>query len=176
MQICVGEMLRIPLDTVILTLKEMMNEQAIPILLQCLEPPDISTIERSFNSLYKSSFISRADDSGVITTLGSFVSSLGIDLTLGYLIGLGVQFGVAAEAIEMAAIMSFPQGPWNLSNPLFHEPPVFNGTSLYGCMRSSLLLPPHHDLTRYHIWHIQESLPLRLKFIFGASRSNKSDV
>ena len=172
----VGEMLRIPLDTVILTLKEMMNEQAIPILLQCLEPPDISTIERSFNSLYKSSFISRADDSGVITTLGSFVSSLGIDLTLGYLIGLGVQFGVAAEAIEMAAIMSFPQGPWNLSNPLFHEPPVFNGTSFYGCMRSSLLLPPHHDLTRYHIWHIQESLPLRLKFIFGASRSNKSDV
>ena len=172
----VGEMLRIPLDSVILTLKDTMNEKAIPILLQCLEPPDLSTIERSFNSLYKSSFISRADDNGEITTLGSFVSSLGIDLTLGYLIGLGVQFGVGPETIEIAAVMSFPHDPWNSSNPLFHEPPVFNGTSFHGCLPSSLLLPSHHDLNSYYIWHIQESLPLRLKFIFGASCSNKSDV
>lgn len=129
-----GEMLRVPLDSVILTLKEMMNEQATPVLLQCLEPPNLSTIERSFKSLHESSFISTPNDDGIITRLGSFVSSLGIDLTLGYLIGLGVQFGVGAEAIDMAAIMSFPQGPWSLSNPLFHEPPQFNGKKLFCIM------------------------------------------
>ena len=45
-----GEMVRIPLDTVILRLKEMMaeGEKATDVLHQCLQPPDISTIERSF--------------------------------------------------------------------------------------------------------------------------------
>jgi HrpA-like RNA helicase len=64
---------------------------------------------------------------GHITTLGKFVSSLGIDLTLGSLIGLGIQFGVGAEAIEMAAILSFPKTPWAMTSPLWHDPPVFNG-------------------------------------------------
>ena len=58
---------------------------------------------------------------------GSFVSSLGIDLLLGSLIGLGIQFGVGAEAIEIAAILSFSKSPWIISNPLFHESSEFNG-------------------------------------------------
>lgn len=122
-----GEMLRIPLDSVILTLKEMIQEEATPMLLQCLEPPDLSTIHRSFQSLCRSKFITSPDDMGHITTLGKFVSSLGIDLTLGSLIGLGIQFGVGAEAIEMAAILSFPKTPWAMTSPLWHDPPVFNG-------------------------------------------------
>lgn len=122
-----GEMLRIPLDSVILTLKEMLQEEATPVLLDCLEPPDLSTIERSFRSLCTSNFITEPDDSGNITTLGKFVSSLGIDLTLGSLIGLGIQFGVGPEAIEMAAVLSFPKTPWVMTNPLFHDPPEFNG-------------------------------------------------
>ena len=123
-----GEMLRIPLDTVILTLKEMLQEEATPVLLQCLEPPDLSTIERSFKSLCRSNFITKPDDTGSITMLGKFVSSLGIDLTLGSLIGLGIQFGVAAEAVEMAAILSFPKTPWAMTSPLWHDPPEFNGS------------------------------------------------
>jgi hypothetical protein len=61
-----------------------------------------------------------------ITTLGAFVSSLGIDLSLGSLIGLGIQFGVAAEAIEVAATMSFPKTPFQITSPLYHKPAEFN--------------------------------------------------
>jgi HrpA-like RNA helicase len=84
-----GEMLRMPLDSVILMLKEILNEETTAALLDCLEPPDLSTIERSYNNLYKSNFISHPNDSGEITRLGAFVTALGIDLTLGALIGLG---------------------------------------------------------------------------------------
>lgn len=123
-----GEMLRIPLDSVILMLKGMLtDEQVTAVLLDCLEPPNIATIGRSFESLYKSNFISTPDDDCDITTLGTFVSNLGIDLALGSLIGLGIQFGAAAEAIQMAAILSFPKTPWVMSNPLVHDPKSFNG-------------------------------------------------
>jgi len=111
-----GEIVRVPLDSVILSLREMLNEAVTPILLDCLEPPDISTIERSFQSLHESNFISDATDEGEITSLGSLVVALGIDLTLGALVGLGIQFGVAAEAIEIAAILSFPKTPWAVSD------------------------------------------------------------
>jgi HrpA-like RNA helicase len=125
-----GEMLRIPLDSVILMLKEMLSEEEVTaVLLDCLEPPNIATIERSFASLFRSHFITTPDDSCKITTLGKFVSALGIDLTLGSLIGLGIQFGVAAEAIQMAAILSFPKTPWIMSNPLIHEAKEYNGQS-----------------------------------------------
>lgn len=122
-----GEMLRIPLDSVILMLKEMLSEEQVSeVLLTCLEPPDISAIDRSFKSLHKSHFISAPDDSCELTNLGSFVSSLGIDLALGSLIGLGIQMGVGAEAIQMAAILSFPKSPWIMSNPLIHPTASFN--------------------------------------------------
>jgi HrpA-like RNA helicase len=84
-----GEMLRMPLDSVILMLKEILHEETTPALLNCLEPPDLSTIERSYESLHKANYISHPDDSGEITVLGAFVSALGIDLALGALIGLG---------------------------------------------------------------------------------------
>lgn len=77
-----GEMLRTPLDSVILMLKEMLSDEDVTaVLLDCLEPPDIATIDRSFQSLFSSHFIDTPDDSCEITTLGKFVSALGIDLT-----------------------------------------------------------------------------------------------
>jgi HrpA-like RNA helicase len=125
-----GEMLRIPLDSVILMLKQMLSDEEVTqVLLSCLEPPNISTIDRSFESLFSSHFITTPDDFCEITKLGSFVSALGIDLALGSLIGLGIQFGVGAEAIQMAAILSFPKSPWIQSNPLIHKPANYNGTS-----------------------------------------------
>lgn len=125
-----GEMLRMPLDSVILMLKEMLNEETTPALMSCIEPPDISNVDRSYKSLFKANFISQPDDSGDITVLGAFAVALGIDLTLGALIGLGIQFGVGAEAIEMAAVLSYPQTPWLLSNPLVHKPNQFNSGSV----------------------------------------------
>jgi HrpA-like RNA helicase len=125
-----GEMIRIPLDSVILMLKEMLSEEVTDVLLSCLEPPNVTTVDRSFQSLHRAHFITTPDDSGEITTLGSFVSALGIDLALGSLIGLGIQFGVGAEAIQLAAILSFPKTPWYISNPLIHEPADYNGMFL----------------------------------------------
>jgi len=122
-----GEMSRIPLDSVILNLADMLKEEVIPILLDCLEPPNISNIDRSFQSLYDSNFITSPDDGGEITKLGSLVVGLGIDLTLGSLVGLGIQFGVAAEAVQIAGILSFPKTPWVMTNPVFHDPETFNG-------------------------------------------------
>jgi hypothetical protein len=121
-----GELARSPLDNTILSLRDMLNEAVTPILLDCLEPPDISTIERSFQSLHSSNFISCPNDDGVITSLGSLVVALGIDLTLGALVGVGIQFGVAPEAIQLAAILSFPKTPWAVSSPMYHDTELFN--------------------------------------------------
>lgn len=121
-----GEMVRIPLDSVILMLKDMLHEEVKPVLMNCIEPPRMETIDKSFASLHQWSFLSEPSDTAEITNLGSFVTALGIDLALGSFIGLGIQFGVAAEAIEMAAVMSFPKSPFQMSNPLFHAPGKFN--------------------------------------------------
>jgi hypothetical protein len=66
------------------------------------------------------------------------VSTLGIDLALGSLIGLGIQFGVGAEAIQMAGILSFPKGPWIQSNPLIHATDDFN--SKFSCRLWPILI------------------------------------
>ena len=127
-----GEMLRIPLDSVILTLKGILprEESATQVLLECLEPPSASTIDRSLTSLHESRFISSPDDEGEITTLGSFVSALGTDLLLGSLIGLGIQFGVGPEAILLAGALSFgTKPPWIMSNMLIHGAREFNKKS-----------------------------------------------
>ena len=42
------------------------------------------------------------------------------------MVGLGIQFGVAAEAIELAAILSFPKTPWAISSPMYHDADTFN--------------------------------------------------
>mmetsp|Transcript_10144 Transcript_10144/g.14653 ORF Transcript_10144/g.14653 Transcript_10144/m.14653 type:complete len:1391 (-) Transcript_10144:2876-7048(-) len=125
-----GEISRMPLDSVILMLKVMLpKESATELLQNCLEPPDVKNINRSFLSLHESQFITEPNDDCDITTLGSFVSTLGLDLMLGSLIGLGIQFGIGAEAIQIAAILSFPKTPWIISNPLVHDPKSYNETT-----------------------------------------------
>ena len=104
-----GELVRTPLESIILILRVMLNEAITPILLNCLEPPDISNIDCSFRSLHVFNFISDPTDEGEINPLGSPVVALGIDLTLGVFVGLGIQFGVAARAIQLAAILSSPK-------------------------------------------------------------------
>ncbi|GKY93331.1 hypothetical protein MPSEU_000300700 [Mayamaea pseudoterrestris] len=122
-----GEILRIPLDSVILMLKEMLQDEEVNEVLQdCIEPPNTTTIERSFLSLYESHFITSPSGDCDITQLGLFVSALGVDLALGSLVGLGIQFGVAAEVIQLASILSFPTPPWIMSNPLVHDAKSFN--------------------------------------------------
>lgn len=125
-----GEILRTPLDSVILSLKEVLHgEDVIDVLQDCIEPPNISAIDRSLDSLFDSHFITEPSGMCDITPLGAFVSALGVDLALGSLIGLGIQFGVAAEVTQLAGILSFPKPPWIISNPLIHDTKNFNGES-----------------------------------------------
>lgn len=121
-----GEMVRIPLDSIILMLKQILHEEVKPVFMDCLEPPSLDTIDRSFQSLYHWNFITEPDDKADITSLGSFVSALGVDLSLGSFIGLGIQLGVAAEAIEMAAMMSLPKTPFRITSPMWLTPGAFN--------------------------------------------------
>ncbi|KAL7470822.1 hypothetical protein ACHAXS_011092 [Conticribra weissflogii] len=121
-----GEMQRIPLDSVILMLKQIMGKEVIPIFNECLEPPNLDTIDRSFQSLHRWNFITESNDGSEITRLSTFASSLGIDLSLGSFIGLGIQFCVAAEAIQMAAIMSVQRTPFQISSPLWMNHSDFN--------------------------------------------------
>jgi hypothetical protein len=55
----------------------MLGEAVTPMLLECIEPPDLQNIERSFKSLFDSNFISDSSDNGEITSLGSLVVALG---------------------------------------------------------------------------------------------------
>lgn len=59
------------------SLREMLGEAVTPMLLECIEPPDLQNIERSFKSLFDSNFISDSSDNGEITSLGSLVVALG---------------------------------------------------------------------------------------------------
>ena len=95
--------------------------------MECIEPPDTANVQRSFESLYNSNFISHPSSQGDITALGSLAVALGIDLALCSLVGLGIQFGLAAESVSLAAILSFPKSPWVVTNPLYHDTDQYNG-------------------------------------------------
>jgi ATP-dependent RNA helicase DHX57 len=100
-----GEISRMPLDSVILMLKVMLPQEATTNLLKdCIEPPDTKNINRSFLNLYQSHFITRDDEDSEVTLLGSFVCSIGIDLTLGSLIGLGIQNRTLRDHDETALL------------------------------------------------------------------------
>ena len=121
-----------PLDSVILNLRTIIQEERITdLLMDCLEPPDFTSIERSLISLHKSRFIKSPADNFEMTALGSLVVSLGLDLTIGAMVALGIQFGVLAEAIEIANILSFPKSPWLIPNFLLQEPRKYNGKVFY---------------------------------------------
>jgi HrpA-like RNA helicase len=124
-----GEMLRIPLDSVILMLKEIIpqSEGITGVLRSCLEPPDLAAIDNSLLHLHKARFTTSPNDDCGLTELGKFVLALGIDLELGSLVGLGIQFGVGVEAIQLAGILACDKGPWLITNPLVHETAQFNG-------------------------------------------------
>jgi len=107
------------LDTVILNLRTIVDEESVTnLLLECLEPPKIENIQRSLDSLHKSDFIDQPMYEFDITSLGDLVVSLGIDLPLVDLIGLGMKLGITSAAIEIANVLSLPQSPWLTPNSL----------------------------------------------------------
>jgi len=76
-----GEILRSPLDLIILNLRTMVQEESVStLLMECIEPPEVANIENSFINLHNRKFITEASDDFKITLFGEFVVSLGIPL------------------------------------------------------------------------------------------------
>jgi HrpA-like RNA helicase len=123
----VPELQRAPLDKVILDLRAMLraDQRVLPVLQHTLDPPDTTHVARAFLALHAARLLSRPDDGGRLTALGSFVAALGTDLALGRLVGLGVQFGVPAEAVAFAAALSLPTSPFAQASALVHDPRRF---------------------------------------------------
>jgi HrpA-like RNA helicase len=123
-----GEITEIPLDSVILTMKEIFHKEPVTSMLaDMIEPPETSNIDSSFNFLHGKQYITMPNDAGAITETGKFVTAMGLELELGDFIARGIQFGIAAEALEVAAILSFPKTPWLMPNPMVHSSADYNG-------------------------------------------------
>lgn len=124
-----GEMLRSPLDSVMLNLRTIISKEdsVTQMLKECIQAPDLKQIENSYASLYNRFLISEPSDHFDVTALGSFVSALGIDHAIASMVGVGAILGLLPETIDMAAILSFPKSPWLLSNAILQEPEIFNG-------------------------------------------------
>jgi len=122
-----GEILRTPLDSVILNLRTITDDESITeLLMDCLEPPSLWNVDRALRSLHECNFISDPSDDFSITPLGSFVIALGVDLALGSFIGYGIRMGVGPEAIDVVAALSSPKSPWLIPNALLQEPDKYN--------------------------------------------------
>jgi HrpA-like RNA helicase len=142
-----GEILRMPLDSVILSIKDMIPDEGVSDLLsRLIEPPERGNIARSIEALFKQRFLTEASESSHLTSLGSFVVALGIDLCLGTFIGLGFILGLPAEAITLAAVLSFPKSPWSIANASFHESSKYNGTTNLSACESLFLCCSHFDV------------------------------
>ena len=135
----IGEILRMPLDSVILSIKDMIPDESISELLSLLiEPPEELNVTRSLQALHRMRFLTEASENSHLTSLGSFVVSIGIDLCMGTLIGWGFKLGLPTEAITFAAVLSFPKSPWLIANASFHEPEHYNG--MYRVLISFILV------------------------------------
>eukprot|EP01044_Picomonas_judraskeda_P002805 COSAG03_NODE_213_length_10549_cov_7.843349_2_plen_1370_part_00 len=118
-----SEIHRQPLDSTILQLRAMLDQQVVPVLQETLEPPDLSHVDRSFKSLFEMGMISEASDDGHLTDTGHLAASLPVDLKLSRMIALSVTIGVVKEAIVMAAAMTLARLPFRIASPLVHKDP-----------------------------------------------------
>ena len=122
------EVLRTPLQDVILNLRAMLQDAAdfngvVPVLQDLLEAPPVSNIDKSFQVLYANSMITSADDYGRLTKLGYLAGQLPVDLELGRMVALGVALGVGAEACIIAAALSLPKAVFRSVSRFHHHNP-----------------------------------------------------
>uniref|UniRef100_A0A7S3JYC1 Uncharacterized protein n=1 Tax=Aureoumbra lagunensis TaxID=44058 RepID=A0A7S3JYC1_9STRA len=125
----ISEIQRTPLDSIILhfysmlEFSEELNDSVSSLLAETLEPPKKYAVAQAFNSLFTDGLLNKPSDEGIPTAMGTFVSTLGVDLSLGRLVGIGAQIGILDDAITLAAILSQSQSPWRIASPLVHNDP-----------------------------------------------------
>ena len=54
------------MDDVVLTLKEIVGGEILPVLDECIAPPDIEHVDKSFAELHKFGLLDSSNDSGFV--------------------------------------------------------------------------------------------------------------
>ena len=125
------EILRVPLQETILTLRVMLEgsvgfEGVIPLLRDLIQPPDMDNVESSFEHLFVNGMIDEPSDYGALTESGRFVGSLPVGIFLGRLITFAVLLGVMDEGVMLAAAVSLPKSPYRIASKFVHSDAEYN--------------------------------------------------
>ncbi|XP_022817676.1 probable ATP-dependent RNA helicase spindle-E [Spodoptera litura] len=111
-QECTPEIIRCPLERLVLLAKLMDMGPPSDVLALAMDPPDISNIQRTILSLKEIGAMKKTVDDewcatdGDLTYLGRVAARLPVDVKLSKLIMLGFIYGCLEEAVIMAAAMS----------------------------------------------------------------------
>ncbi|EIN13864.1 P-loop containing nucleoside triphosphate hydrolase protein [Punctularia strigosozonata HHB-11173 SS5] len=108
----IPEILRVPLESVLLTIKSM-REDADPkaFLSQAIDPPKVDALDKAWSILGQ---LGAVDEDNKLTALGRYMSMLPLDLRLGKMLILATVFRCLDPVLTVAACLS--------SKPLFLSP------------------------------------------------------
>jgi len=99
------EVKRVPLEQLVLRIKALKYEgTAAQVCARLVEPPAPAAVNRAVQELR---FLEALDENENLTALGVHLSTLPCDCRIGKLILLGAMFGVADEALTIAATLSY---------------------------------------------------------------------
>ncbi|KAJ7070765.1 P-loop containing nucleoside triphosphate hydrolase protein [Mycena amicta] len=108
----VPEILRVPLESISLTVKVMREDEDVKLFLsRAIDPPAVSAMQAAWTVLEE---LGAVDLQGRLTPLGRHMSSLPVDLRLAKMLVLGTVFQCLAPVLTIAASLS--------SKPLFLTP------------------------------------------------------
>ncbi|KAJ6503274.1 P-loop containing nucleoside triphosphate hydrolase protein [Mycena vitilis] len=108
----VPEILRVPLESISLTVKVMREEEDVKLFLQrAIDPPKVAAMEAAWTVLEE---LGAVDLNGKLTPLGRHISTLPVDLRLAKMLVLGTIFQCLGPVLTIAAALS--------SKPLFLTP------------------------------------------------------
>ncbi|KAL1461994.1 hypothetical protein WDU94_013849, partial [Cyamophila willieti] len=151
------EMLRSPLDSLVLHAKMLDMGEPLHIFGLAMDPPDIGNIKRTILSLkeigalFPTSHGEYRDDDGDITFMGEVMSSLPVDPRVAKLIFLGYIFNVLEDTVIMAAAMSV-KNPF--STPYREEMDAYCSKLIWADSTCSDLIA---FLNLYKVWHGQKA-------------------
>ncbi|KAF5385346.1 hypothetical protein D9615_001206 [Tricholomella constricta] len=108
----VPEILRVPLESISLTVKVMREEEDVKLFLsRAIDPPKVVAMERAWSILEE---LGAVDETGRLTPLGRHMSALPVDLRLAKMLILATVFQCLDPILTIAAALS--------SKPLFLSP------------------------------------------------------
>ncbi|KAG5647688.1 hypothetical protein DXG03_008411 [Asterophora parasitica] len=108
----VPEILRVPLESISLTVKVMREEEDVKLFLsRAIDPPKVAAMERAWSILQE---LGAVDEAGRLTPLGRHMSALPVDLRLAKMLILATVFQCLNPVLTIVATLS--------SKPLFLSP------------------------------------------------------